>query len=110
MSKELEKSKTKRIRKRNIIKQPVEDIQNRVRNKLTPFKLVADLIDFLSDESVDKNQIISYFKDAKLKSTILQNIDWFIKMGATLDLYINDPTFDIEKEISNYTFKNKNEK
>ena len=35
----------------------------------------------------------------------MQNIDWFIKMGAVLDLYINDPTFDIEKEIRSYTVK-----
>ena len=105
MSKELEKPKTKQIRKSDIIKQPVEDIQNRVRNRLTPFQLAANLIDVLSNEDEDKSQIISYLKDSNLKNVIIQNIDWFIKMGAALDLYINDPTFDIEKEIRSYTVK-----
>ena len=105
MIKESEKTKAKRIRKSNIIKQSVEDIQNRVRNRLTPFQLVANLIDVLSNEDEDKSQIISYLKDSNLKSVIIQNIDWLIKMGAVLDLYINDPTFDIEKEIRSYTVK-----
>ena len=105
MIKESEKTKAKRIRKSDIIKQSVEDIQNRVRNRLTPFQLAANLIDIFSNEDEDKSQIISYLKDSNLKSVILQNIDWFIKMGAVLDLYINDPTFDIEKEIRSYTFK-----
>lgn len=105
MIKESEKTKAKRIRKSNIIKQPVEDIQNRVRNRLTPFQLAANLIDVLSNEDEDKSQIISYLKDSNLKSVIIQNIDWFIKMGTVLDLYINDPTFDIEKAIRRYTVK-----
>lgn len=105
MIKELEKTKAKRIRKSDIIKQPVEDIQNRVRNRLTPFQLAANLIDVFSNEDEDKSQIISYLKDSNLKNVIMQNIDWFIKMGAVLDLYINDPTFDIEKEIRSYTVK-----
>ena len=105
MIKESEKTKAKRIRKSDIIKQSVEDIQNRVRNRLTPFQLAANLIDIFSNEDEDKSQIISYLKDSNLKSVILQNIDWFIKMGAVLDLYINDPTFDIEKEIRSYTVK-----
>ena len=105
MIKELEKTKAKRICKSNIIKQPVEDIQNRVRNRLTPFQFAANLIDVFSNENEDKSQIISYLKDSNLKNVIIQNIDWFIKMGAALDLYINDPAFDIEKEIRSYTVK-----
>ena len=105
MIKESEKTKAKRICKSDIIKQSVEDIQNRVRNRLTPFQLAANLIDIFSNKDEDKSQIISYLKDSNLKSVIMQNIDWFIKMGAVLDIYINDPTFDIEKEIRSYTVK-----
>lgn len=109
MKKDLEKSKiktySKQSRKHIKSKQPVEDIQNRIRNKLSPVKVVAELIEDICKNENKRDALIEYLKNAKLSDILYKNIDWFIKMGATLDSYINDPTFDIEQEISKYKFE-----
>ena len=104
ITKTTNKTRAKRTRKTVEPVKPVEDIQNRVRNRLSPFKVAADLIKDICDDN-KKDVLIAYLKEANFSEILNKQIDWFIRMGATLDLYINDPSFDIEKEMNKYTFE-----
>ena len=82
--------------------QPIEDIQNRVRNHLVPFQTVIDILGLIRDG--DKNELdklIEYIKKTDLPKTAQKQINWFISLGAAMDIKINDKNFNVEEYILN---------
>ena len=82
--------------------QPVEDIQNRVRNHLGPFQTVIDILKLIQDGDPTKlNKCIEYIKKTDLPENAQKQIDWFISLGAAMDIKINDKNFNVEEYILN---------
>lgn len=85
-----------------------ENIENKIRNKVSPFQLIADIIDELNKEEghTDKvDDILFYLKKANMGELIKNNIDWLIRMGRTLDKYIDNKYFDIVELMDSYKEK-----
>lgn len=85
------------------MKQPVEDIQNRVRNHLCPFQIAIDIIENITNECNEEklHEIINFIKKSNLKNNLIKQIDWFISFGGAMDKKINDKSFDVELYIKN---------
>lgn len=82
--------------------QPVEDIQNRVRNHLGPFQTAIDILELIQDEDQNKlDKLIEYIKKTDLPKNAQKQIDWFISLGAAMDIKINDKNFNVEEYILN---------
>ena len=82
--------------------QPVEDIQNRVRNHLGPFQMAIDILELIQDGDPPKlNKYIEYIKKTDLPKNAQKQIDWFISLGAAMDIKINDKNFNVEEYILN---------
>lgn len=82
----------------------IENVENRFRNKLTPFRMAAHVLKQLSmlgPDEVNAESIYSYIKSTNLDDIVEKNVDWFIKAGQAIDKKIDDKTFNIEEEISN---------
>ena len=81
---------------------PVEDIQNRVRNHLVPFQTVIDILGLIRDgDQNELDKLIEYIKKTDLLKTGQKQIDWFISLGAAMDIKINDKNFNVEEYILN---------
>ena len=81
---------------------PVEDIQNRVRNHLVPFKIVIDILELIRDgDQNNLDKLIEYIKKTDLPKNARKQIDWFISLGAAMDIKINDKNFNVEEYILN---------
>ena len=82
--------------------QPIEDIQNRVRNHLVPFQTVIDILGLIQDgDQNELDKLIEYIKKTDLPKTAQKQIDWFISLGAAMDIKINDKNFNVEEYILN---------
>ena len=82
--------------------QPIEDIQNRVRNHLVPFKIVIDILELIRDgDQNNLDKLIEYIKKTDLPKNARKQIDWFISLGAAMDIKINDKNFNVEEYILN---------
>ena len=82
--------------------QPVEDIQNRVRNHLGPFQTTIEIIKLIQDgDPTEVNKLIKYIKKSKLPENAQKQIDWFISLGTAMDIKINDKNFNVEEYILN---------
>ena len=81
---------------------PVEDIQNRVRNHLVPFKIAIDILELIRDgDQNELDKFIEYIKKTDLPKNARKQIDWFISLGAAMDIKINDKNFNVEEYILN---------
>ena len=81
---------------------PVEDIQNRVRNHLVPFKIAIDILELIQDGNQNElDKLIEYIKRTDLPKNARKQIDWFISLGAAMDIKINDKNFNVEEYILN---------
>lgn len=82
--------------------QPIEDIQNRVRNHLGPFQTAIDILELIKDGDPTKlDKHIEYIKKTNLPENAQKQIDWFISLGAAMDIKINDKNFNVEEYILN---------
>lgn len=82
--------------------QSVEDIQNRVRNHLGPFQTAIDILKLIQDGDPTKlDKLIEYIKKTNLPENAQKQIDWFISLGAAMDIKINDKNFNVEEYILN---------
>ena len=82
--------------------QPIEDIQNRVRNHLVPFQTVIDILELIRDgDQNELDKLIEYIKKTDLPKTAQKQINWFISLGAAMDIKINDKNFNVEEYILN---------
>lgn len=82
--------------------QPIEDIQNRVRNHLVPFQTVIDILGLIRDgDQNELDKLIEYIKKTDLPKTAKKQIDWFISLGVAMDIKINDKNFNVEEYILN---------
>ena len=82
--------------------QPIEDIQNRIRNHLVPFQTAIDILGLIQDGDQNKlDKLIEYIKKTDLPKTAQKQIDWFISLGAAMDIKINDKNFNVEEYILN---------
>ena len=82
--------------------QPIEDIQNRVRNHLVPFQTVIDILGLIRDgDQNELDKLIEYIKKTDLPKTAQKQIDWFISLGVAMDIKINDKNFNVEEYILN---------
>ena len=82
--------------------QHVEDIQNRVRNHLGPFQTAIDILELIQDGDPTKlDKLIEYIKKTDLPENAQKQIDWFISLGAAMDIKINDKNFNVEEYILN---------
>lgn len=82
--------------------QPIEDIQNRVRNHLGPFQTAIDILKLIQEgEPTKLNKCIEYIKKTDLPENAQKQIDWFISLGAAMDIKINDKNFNVEEYILN---------
>jgi len=86
--------------------QPIEDIQNRVRNHLCPFQTAVDILNAFKDISIEYDQeqliaLISYLKKTDLTTNLQKQIDWFISFGAAMENKIADKSFDVESYMKN---------
>ena len=82
--------------------QPIEDIQNRVRNHLVPFKIAIDILELIRDgDQNELDKLIEYIKKTDLPKNGRKQIDWFISLGAAMDIKINDKNFNVEEYILN---------
>lgn len=82
--------------------QPIEDIQNRVRNHLVPFKIAIDILGLIRDgDQNELDKLIEYIKKTDLPKTAQKQINWFISLGAAMDIKINDKNFNVEEYILN---------
>ena len=82
--------------------QPIEDIQNRVRNHLVPFQTVIDILELIRNgDQNELDKLIEYIKKTDLPKTAQKQIDWFISLGAAMDIKINDKNFNVEEYILN---------
>ena len=83
----------------------IEDIQNRVRNHLSPFQTAIDYLNLLKKASYKNDDayiksLVKYIQTTDLINTAQEKINWFISLGAAMDRKINDETFDVEQYIS----------
>lgn len=81
----------------------IENVENRFRNKLSPFKAAAHVLKQLSmlgPDEVNAESIYSYIKATGLDDIVEKNVEWFIKAAQVIDKKIDDDTFNIEEEIS----------
>lgn len=82
--------------------QPIEDIQNRIRNHLVPFQTAIDILRLIRDgDQNELDKLIEYIKKTDLPKTAQKQIDWFISLGAAMDIKINDKNFNVEEYILN---------
>lgn len=82
--------------------QPIEDIQNRVRNHLVPFQTAIDILGLIQDgDQNELDKLIEYIKKTDLPKTAQKQIDWFISLGVAMDIKINDKNFNVEEYILN---------
>ena len=84
------------------MKQPIEDIQNRVRNALSPINTINEIVRQLLLTQLDSAEfykIIEYLKETNICDRVDESINKIIKYAHVADIKINDETFDIEKYI-----------
>lgn len=86
------------------MKQPIENIQNRVRNHLGSFQTAVDILNVLKNALIENDQdqitlLNVYLKKIELLDNMQNQIDWFISLGAAMDDKIADKSFDVEKYI-----------
>ena len=84
-----------------------EDIQNRIRNALSPIQTLKDICNviFKSNNEEVINDTYSYIKNSNVLEAVQRSIDKIILIAQACDKKINDKTFDIEyyiKELNNY--------
>ncbi len=86
------------------MKQPHENIQNRIRNHLGSFQTAIDILTALKNASIknDQNQInllVIYLEKTELMDDAQKQVDWFISLGTAMDNKIADNSFDVDKYI-----------
>ena len=85
------------------MKQPVEDIQNRAKNALSPIQILNDIInEIIVKYNTDYNECIDLFKfliKSNITNHVQKSIDKLILLAKAADMKINDETFDIESYI-----------
>lgn len=85
------------------MKQPVEDIQNRAKNALSPIQILNDIInEIIVKYNTDYNESIDLFKfliKSNITNHVQKSIDKLILLAKAADMKINDENFDIESYI-----------
>ena len=85
------------------MKQPVEDIQNRAKNALSPIQILNDIVnEIIVKYNTDYNESIDLFKfliKSNITNQVQKSIDKLILLAKAADMKINDETFDIESYI-----------
>ena len=85
------------------MKQPVEDIQNRAKNALSPIQILNDIVnEIIVKYNTDYNESIDLFKfliKSNITNHVQKSIDKLILLAKAADMKINDETFDIESYI-----------
>jgi len=85
------------------MKQPVEDIQNRAKNALSPIQILNDIVnEIIVKYNTDYNECIDSFKfliKSNITNRVQKSIDKLILLAKAADMKINDETFDIESYI-----------
>lgn len=92
------------------MKQPIENIQNRVRNHLGSFQTAMDILNILKNALMENDQdqinlLSVYLKKTELMDSMQNQIYWFISLGAAMDNKITDKSFDVEKYIKELSEK-----
>ena len=59
-----------------------------------------ELLEEVSNQN-ELDKLIEYIKKTDLPKTAQKQIDWFISLGAAMDIKINDKNFNVEEYILN---------
>ena len=63
---------------------------------------VIDILRLIQDgDQNELDKLIEYIKKIDLPKTAQKQIDWFISLGAAMDIKINDKNFNVEEYILN---------
>lgn len=83
-----------------------EDIQNRVRNAVSPIQVLKDICDNLVNSSDEKNlnDTYKYLKNSNLLEATQRSIDKLIVIARACDSKINDKNFNIESYIKQMNY------
>lgn len=83
----------------------IENVQNKVRNKLSSIQTLYDICRIMTGEDADSKKSIEtyeYLIKSNLLNTVKESIQDLIDIAAECDKKINDNTFDVwENVISN---------
>lgn len=80
----------------------VEDIQNKIRNKLSAIKIMHDVCKIMTIEDPNSDlaiRTVDYIKKSNLCKIVQQSIQDLIDIGLECDKKINDPNYDIWNEV-----------
>ena len=86
------------------MKQPVEDIQNKIRNKLTPCVVSMDMLGLILDSYFNKDQktfekIMDHCSTSNIVECVKSSIEDIIDISKKCDEKINDPNYDVWEEV-----------
>lgn len=85
----------------------IERIEERVRNMMSPFYLITQLIDQNKNGYVSDENILKYIKSNNMEEAMKTSIKYLIDMGKTIDDNLpND--FDINKLLDKTSYYNHN--
>lgn len=85
----------------------VERIEERVRNMMSPFYMITQLIDQNKNGYVSDENILKYIKSNNMEKAMKTSIKYLIDMGKTIDNNLpND--FDINKLLDKTSYYNHN--
>ena len=77
----------------------VEDVQNKVRNKLVSIQALYDVCKAIIDCDNTKQELTNIIINPNFLSTVKESINDLIAIAAECDKKINDPNYDVWNEV-----------
>ena len=85
----------------------IERIEERVRNMMSPFYLIAQLIEQNKNGYISDENVLKYIKSTNMEEAMKTSIKYLIDMGKTIDDNLPDD-FDINKLLDKTSYYNHN--
>ena len=85
----------------------IERIEERVRNMMSPFYMITQLIDQNKNGYISDENILKYIKSNNMENAMKTSIKYLIDMGKTIDDNLPDD-FDINKLLDKTSYYNHN--
>lgn len=85
----------------------IERIEERVRNMMSPFYMITQLIDQNKNGYISDENVLKYIKSNNMENAMKTSIKYLIDMGKTIDDNLPDD-FDINKLLDKTSYYNHN--